>query len=64
MKERDPKRQPEHMREFNFSVLGAEPLAKKPASIRLYLNDDEKLRPLGADMAVFIREAVREKLQK
>ena len=61
---RDPERQPEQLREFNFTVKGDEPLAKKPASVRLYQSDDDELRPLGKQMAVFIREAVREKLNR
>ena len=61
---RDPQRQPEQLREFNFTVEGDEPLAKKPASVRLYQSDDDELRPLGKQMAVFIREAVREKLNR
>ena len=61
---RDSQRQPEQLREFNFTVKGDEPLAKKPAAVRLYQSDDDVLRPLGKDMAVFIREAVRERLQR
>ena len=61
---RDPERQPEQLREFNFTVKGDEPLAKKPASVRLYQSDDDQLRPLGKQMAVFTRNAVREKLNR
>ena len=61
---RDSQRQPEQLREFNFTVKGDEPLASKPAAVRLYQSDDDVLRPLGKDMAVFIREAVRERLQR
>lgn len=61
---RDPERQPEQLREFNFTVKGDEPLAKKPAAVRLYQSDDDELRPLGKQMAVFIRDAVREKLRR
>ena len=61
---RDPERQPEQLREFNFTVKGDEPLAKKPSAVRLYQSDDDELRPLGKQMAVFIREAVREKLRR
>lgn len=61
---RDPQRQPEQLREFNFTVKGDEPLSSKPASVRLYKSDDEQLRPLGKQMAVFIRNAVREKLNR
>ena len=61
---RDPKKQPVQLRDHNFTVAGDEPLSKKPASVRLYESDDEILRPLGKDMAVFIREAVRERLQR
>ena len=61
---RDPSKQPEQLRDHNFTVAGDEPLSKKPASVRLYQSDDEILRPLGKDMAIFIREAVRERLQR
>ena len=61
---RDPQRQPEKLREFNFTVKGDEPLSSKPASVRLYQSDDDQLRPLGKQMAVFIRNAVREKLNR
>ena len=61
---RDPQRQPEQLREFNFAVKGVEPLSSKPASVRLYQSDDDQLRPLGKQMAVFIRDAVREKLNR
>ena len=61
---RDPERQPEQLREFNFTVKGDEPLAKKPVAVRLYQSDDDELRPLGKQMAVFIRDAVREKLSR
>ena len=61
---RDPKKQPEQLRDHNFTVAGDEPLSKKPASVRLYQSDDGILWPLGKDMAVFIREAVRERLQR
>jgi hypothetical protein len=61
---RDPKKQPNQLRDHNFTVAGDEPLSKRPASVRLYESDDEILRPLGTDMAVFIRQAVREKLQR
>ena len=60
---RDPKNQPVQLRDHNFTVAGDELLSKKPASVRLYQSDDGILRPLGKDMAVFIREAVRERLQ-
>jgi hypothetical protein len=59
---RDSKRQPNQLRDHNFTVAGNEPLSKRPASVRLYESDDEILRPLGADMAVFIREAVHQAL--
>ena len=61
---RNPKKQPNQLRDHNFTVAGKEPLSKRPASVRLYESDDEVLRPLGTDMAVFIREAVRERLQR
>ena len=61
---RDPKKQPNQLRDHNFIVAGDERLSKRPASVRLYESDDEILRPLGADMAVFIREAVRMRLQQ
>ena len=61
---RDPQRQPEQLREFNFTVKGDEPLSSKPAAVRLYQSDDDQLRPLGKQMAVFIRNAVREKLNR
>ena len=64
VKERDPEKYPEHLKGRGFTVQGSEPLAKKPISLRLYQTDDDQLRPLGKDMAVFIREAVREKLER
>jgi len=60
--ERDPARYPEHLKGKGFTVRGDEPLAKKPITVRLYQADDDLLRPLGKEMAIFIREAVREKL--
>ena len=61
---RDSQRQPEQLRESNFTVKGDEPLASKPASVRLYQSADDQLLPLGKQMAVFIRNAVREKLNR
>jgi len=63
-KERDPSKYPEQLKGKGFTVQGDEPLAKKPFSIRLYQADDDSLRPLGKCMAIFIREAVREKLER
>ena len=62
--ERDPTRYPEHLTEHSYQVLGKEPLAKKPLAVRLYQSDDDKLRPLGKKFAAFVREAVREKLER
>ncbi len=64
VKERDPEKYPEHLKGRGFTVQGSEPLSKKPISLRLYQTDDDQLRPLGKDMAIFIREAVREKLER
>lgn len=63
-KERDPERYPEQLKGKSFTIQGDEPLSKKPISVRLYQTDDDQLRPLGKQFAVFIREAVREKLQR
>ena len=63
-KERDPERYPEQLKGKAFTVQGDEPLSKKPISVRLYQADDDELRPLGKQFAVFIREAVREKLER
>ena len=63
-KERDPERYPEQLKGKAFTIQGDEPLSKKPISVRLYQADDDQLRPLGKQFAVFIREAVREKLQR
>ena len=63
-KERNPEKYPEQLRDAAFTVVGEEPLAKKPISVRLYQADDTKLRPLGKQYAVFIREAVREKIER
>ena len=63
-KERDPERYPEQLKGKAFTIQGDEPLGKKPISVRLYQADDDQLRPLGKQFAVFIREAVREKLQR
>ncbi|KZR92366.1 hypothetical protein MITS9509_01353 [Synechococcus sp. MIT S9509] len=63
-KQRDPDRYPEQLRDSAFTVKGDEPLSKKPISVRLYQSDDDQLRPLGKEMAVFIRAAVREKLER
>ena len=41
-----------------------EPLSKQSVSLKLYQPDDDSLRPLGKGMATFIREAVREKLER
>lgn len=62
--ERDPSRYPEHLKGKGFTVQGDEPLSKKPISVRLYQADDDQLRPLGKAFAAFIREAVREKLER
>ncbi len=64
VKERDPDKYPEHLKGRGFTVQGSEPLARKPISVRLYQSDDDQLRPLGKGMATFIREAVREKLER
>ncbi len=63
-KERDPSKYPKHLEGRGFTVQGSEPLAKKPISVRLHQSDDDALRPLGKGMAVFIRQAVREKLER
>ena len=63
-KERDPDKYPEHLKGKGFTVQGDEPLSKKPISVRLYQTDDDELRPLGKGMAIFIRAAVREKLER
>ena len=54
----------EHLREHQYKFVGDEPLSPKPFSVRLYKTDDDILRPLDQGFAVFIREAVREKLQQ
>lgn len=63
-KERDPDKYPEQLKGKGFTLQGNEPLSKKPISVRLYQADDDQLRPLGKDFAPFIREAVREKLER
>ena len=63
-KERDPDKYPEHLKGKGFTVQGDEPLSKKPISVRLDQTDDDVLRPLGKGMAIFIRAAVREKLER
>ena len=62
--DRDPDKYPEQLKGKGFTVQGNEPLSKKPISVRLYQADDDQLRPLGKEFAAFIREAVREKLQR
>ena len=63
-KERDPSKYPEQLKGKGFTVQGDEPLSKQPVSLRLYQSDDDSLRHLGKGMAIFIREAVREKLER
>lgn len=63
-KERDPSKYPEQLKGKAFTMQGAEPLSKTPISLRLYQADDDVLRPKGKGMAIFIREAVREKLER
>ena len=61
---RDPDKYPEQLIGKGYTVQGDEPLSKKPISVRLYQADDDVLRPLGKQYAIFIREAVREKLER
>jgi len=63
-KERDPDKYPEHLKGKGFTVQGDELLSRRPISVRLYQTDDDVLRPLGKGMAIFIREAVREKIER
>ena len=63
-KQRDPDKYPQQLKGSAFTVKGEEPLSKKPISVRLFQSDDDTLRPLGKEMAIFIRAAVREKLER
>lgn len=55
---------PPQLRGHCYTVKGNEPLAKRPTSVRLFQADDDDLRPLGKDFASFVREAVREKMNR
>jgi len=54
----------DHLKQHQFKVAGKEALSKKPFVVRLYASDDEVVKSMGKTGALFIRDAVREKLDR
>tara|TARA_B100001964_G_C13793305_1_gene405465 strand:+ start:123 stop:314 length:192 start_codon:yes stop_codon:yes gene_type:complete len=53
----------QHLQQHQYTVApGAEPLAKRPLSLRLYANDDAAVRAMEKAGRLFVRQAVRDAL--
>ncbi len=51
-----------HLKQHRFEVDGIEPLGKDPICVRLYADDDLKVRAMS-DRSQFIRDAVSTALE-